>query len=357
MFEIEGEEKKEEADGLVGDPLTEAAGPGMLLKIIFGIDADAMIADDPFKVRLDESGEFVVAHVHVELHAGVGADPVYIIRSIGHPDTVVGGHFAMEDGSLILIDMNFVGEQPAVHILFCEAGDPDVGDGADDDADVDAAFCSPYHFFPEKGSGEEIGGENDDVGVGLAEHFEVAAGDLIFSLDPIVAANADETFLVGGYSGEAGEVVALRFVNAPVGCGPHVTAGDVQFERSLAFDMECAVEPGGLAGYIVVAVADVDAPCDAVGGVGDDDFVVHAAAEIKIAAFEEGPEPAEADAGGFPFADELAGQVLGRVAVEEDEDADFPRCRAEEGGGDEPAGFVAVEDIGLEVERVFGVVD
>src|SRR5580692_4715447 len=70
LFEIEREEKEEEADGLVGGPLAEASEPGVLVKVICGVDADAVIADDPFEICFHEGGEFVIAYVHVQLHAG-----------------------------------------------------------------------------------------------------------------------------------------------------------------------------------------------------------------------------------------------------------------------------------------------
>jgi hypothetical protein len=110
LFEIEGEEKEKDTDCLVGGPLAEALEPVMVVKVVRRIDPDAMIADDPFKVRFDAGGKFVIAYIHVEFYAGVCADPVDIIGSVGHPYSVVGGHFAVQDGSLIFIDFNPVAE-------------------------------------------------------------------------------------------------------------------------------------------------------------------------------------------------------------------------------------------------------
>jgi len=80
--------------------------------------------------------------------------------------------------------------------------------------------------------------------------------------------------------------------------------------------------------------------------------VMHASAEVEVAALEQGPEPAKVNAGGFPFADDLVGEVLGRVAVEENEDPDLPCGGAEQRGRDELAGLVAVKDISLEMDGV-----
>ena len=130
----------------------------VMAKVVRRIDPDAMIADDPFKVRFDEGGKFVIAYVHVEFYAGVCADPVDIIGAIGHPYSVVGGHFAVEDGSLVFIDFDSVPEKPAVHVLFGKAGNLNVGDGADYDSDGHAAACGLGHLFAEDWAGHKIGG-------------------------------------------------------------------------------------------------------------------------------------------------------------------------------------------------------
>jgi len=79
LFEIEGEQKEEDADGLVGYPMAEAKEPAVAEEIAFGIDPDAMIPDDRVEVRFCLSGEVVIAYIHIQFHAGVCADPVNII--------------------------------------------------------------------------------------------------------------------------------------------------------------------------------------------------------------------------------------------------------------------------------------
>lgn len=158
LFEIEGKEKEDDADGLVGDPLAEALEPVVVVKVVRRIDLDAMVADDLFEVCFDAGGKFVIAYIHVEFYAGVRADPVDIIGSVGHPYSVVGGHFAMQDGSLVFIDFDPVAEKPLVHVLFGKAGNLDIGDGADDDTDAHAAACGLGHLFAEDGTWHKIGG-------------------------------------------------------------------------------------------------------------------------------------------------------------------------------------------------------
>ena len=264
----------------------------------------------------------------------------------------------MENGSLVFIDFDPVGEKPAVHVLFGESGNLYVGDSADDDANLDAPACGLHHLFAEKGAGHKVGGKYNDVGVSLAEHFYVATGDLVKTLDPVIAADANEAFLFGDDAGEAGKAVVFSGpVDLPVGLGPHVAADDMQLERSLAFYEQGAVEPGGFAADVVVTVADVDAAGHTEGSICDDDFVVHTAAEVEMAAFEQGPEPAELDAGGFPTVDDPGGKVLRGVAVEENKDLNLAAGGAEQGGGDELTGLVAVKNIGLEVDGVCCFVD
>ena len=50
-------------------------------------------------------------------------------------------------------------------------------------------------------------------------------------------------------------------------------------------------------------------------------------------------------------------EVLGGVAVEENKDLDLAGGGAEEGGGDDLAGLIAVKNIRLEVDGVFCLVD
>jgi len=245
-----------------------------------------------------------------------------------------------------------------VHVLFGEAGDFHIGDGADNESDVHAATSGLHHLFAEDGAGHEIGGEHGDVGVGLAEHFDVAAGDLVQALDPVVAANAHEAFLFRDDTGEVAESFVFSGpVELPVRLGPHIAADDVQLERSLAFHEQSAVKPGGSAADVVVAVADVDSAGHGKDGVCDDHFVVQAAPEVEMAAFEQGPEPAEADAGGFPFADDLGREVLGGVTVEENVDLNLSAGGAQQGGGDESAGLVAVKNIGLQMDGICCLID
>ena len=79
LFEIEGEEKEDEADGFIGGPLAESLEPAVAMKIGLRIDLDAMITDDRVEVRFGLSGKFRIAYVHIQFHAGVCADPVDII--------------------------------------------------------------------------------------------------------------------------------------------------------------------------------------------------------------------------------------------------------------------------------------
>lgn len=79
LFEIEGEEKEDDADGFVGGPLAEALKPAVVLKIAVGVDPDAVIADDRVEVRFRLGGKFCVAYIHIQFHAGVCADPIDII--------------------------------------------------------------------------------------------------------------------------------------------------------------------------------------------------------------------------------------------------------------------------------------
>src|SRR5580692_142896 len=196
------------------------------------------------------------------------------------------------------------------------------------------------------------------MGAGLAEHLDITAGDLVEALDPVVAAGAHEAFHVGRDPGEAGEsVVFAGPVEIPVSLGPHIPANDVQFNCGLTFYKQRPVEPGRLAVNVVIAIADIDAAGHAEGGVYDNYLVMHASAEVEVAALEQGPEPAKVNAGGFPFADDLVGEVLGRVAVEENEDPDLPCGGAEQRGRDELAGLVAVKDISLEMDGVRCFVD
>src|SRR5580698_10523698 len=144
------------------------------------------------------------------------------------------------------------------------------------------------------------------MGTGLAEHFDIAAGDLVKTQYPVVAANTDEAFLLGYNPGEAGESVVFGGpVEVPIRLGPHIATNNVQLECSLTFYEQCAVKPGRLAVDVVVAVADIDPAGHAEGGVYNGDFMVHAAPEVEVAAFEQGPEPSEPDARGLPFVDDL----------------------------------------------------
>src|SRR5580658_8433753 len=123
------------------------------------------------------------------------------------------------------------------------------------------------------------------MGAGLAEHFDIAAGDLVKALDPVVAANANEAFLLGRDPGQVGGTpVFAGPVEFPVSLGPHIPANNVQFNCGLTFYKQRAIEPGSLAVNVVIAVADIDAAGHAIRGVYDNNLVVHAAAEVEVAA-------------------------------------------------------------------------
>src|SRR5579863_4774505 len=123
------------------------------------------------------------------------------------------------------------------------------------------------------------------MGAGLAEHFDIAAGDLVKALDPVVAANANEAFLVRRDPGQVGgAVVFAGSVEFPVSLGPHIPANDVQFNCGLTFYKQCTVEPSRLAVNVVITVTDIDAAGHAIRGVYDHNLVVHAAAEVEVAA-------------------------------------------------------------------------
>ena len=79
LLEIKGEEKEDQTDGMVGEPMAEALEPAVLVVIFFGCDPDAVVADDPVKLFFYEGGEFVIAYVHIQFHTGVGAYPVYVV--------------------------------------------------------------------------------------------------------------------------------------------------------------------------------------------------------------------------------------------------------------------------------------
>ena len=95
LFEIESEKKEQDADGFVGSPLEETPEQAGMLKISCRDNLDAVVPDDLPQFFFHQGCKFVVAHIHIQFYAGIGADPVDVIRAVGHPDAVIGGHFAV----------------------------------------------------------------------------------------------------------------------------------------------------------------------------------------------------------------------------------------------------------------------
>ena len=79
LFEIEGEEKENDPDRIISDPLPEALQPVVVQKIVFWVDPDAMIADDLLEVRFHAGDEFVITYVHIQFHTRIRTYPVDII--------------------------------------------------------------------------------------------------------------------------------------------------------------------------------------------------------------------------------------------------------------------------------------
>jgi len=95
LVKIKSEKKEQDTNHLIGGPVPEPAEGPHMLKIGGGDDLFALVADDFFHFAFDEGGELGIADIHVQFHAGVGADPVDIIGSVCHPYSIIGGHFTM----------------------------------------------------------------------------------------------------------------------------------------------------------------------------------------------------------------------------------------------------------------------
>ncbi len=125
----------------------------------------------------------------------------------------------------------------------------------------------------------------------------------------------------------------------------------MQSERRLSLDIERPVQPGLVAPDIVVTVTDIDTAGKTAGGIRHHDLVVHAAAQVKTTAFEQGPEPAEPDSCVLEFSDKIFGEILGSVPVQQNE-----YLHLSAGGPDQRIGHysscrIFFKDIGLQVDR------
>jgi len=79
LFEVEGEEEKDDADRLKGCLLHKALEKSGLQVIIFGDDLNAVDADDFSQFGLDVGCKIVITHIHIQFYAGIGADAVDVI--------------------------------------------------------------------------------------------------------------------------------------------------------------------------------------------------------------------------------------------------------------------------------------